>query len=250
MTLLESTGKKVEFLEAVIALLGLGGVEAIAERAETLAHAPTHREGYDAAFARALAPLPVLLELTLPFLRVGGLLVTQRRGDLAAEVAAAALACRTLGGAPPRIEPVMVPPLDDGRALVVVEKVAATPAAYPRRPGVTGEAPARRHLNRVGIHSAAATRCYHAGTLRWPLEQPWHRHIGFASAWSCLPNCAPRRIVPCEQAGRVAGTISLSRHFATNSRPRSVRLSTLRSPSWRMTSTIWQRRRRSRRSSR
>lgn len=145
MTLVEATGKKVEFQEAVIAALGLTGVEAIAERAETLAHWPAHRESYDAAFARALAPLPVLLELTLPFLRVGGLLVTQRRGDLAAEVAAATFACQTLGGGPPRIEPVTVPPLADGRALIVVEKTAVTPSAYPRRPGVPAKHPLTTH---------------------------------------------------------------------------------------------------------
>jgi 16S rRNA (guanine527-N7)-methyltransferase len=141
MTLLESTGKKVAFLEHLVAALGLVGVEAIAERAETLAHAPDHRESYDAAFARALAPLPVLLELTLPFLRVGGLLIAPRRGDLAAEIAAAAYACETLGGAPPTIVPITLPTLDDGRALVVVEKAAATPPAYPRRPGLPAKHP-------------------------------------------------------------------------------------------------------------
>ncbi len=141
MTLLEATGKKVEFLDHLIAALGLSEVAAIAERAETLAHAPAHRESYDVVFARALAPLPVLLELTLPFLRVGGLLVAQRRGDLAEEIAGAAFACQTLGGGPPRIMPVTVPPLDDGRALVVVEKAAATPAAYPRRPGLPAKRP-------------------------------------------------------------------------------------------------------------
>jgi 16S rRNA (guanine527-N7)-methyltransferase len=141
VTLLESTGKKVEFLHHLIAALGLTGVDAVTERAETLAHAPGHRESYDAAFARALAPLPVLLELTLPFLRVGGLLVAPRKGDLGAEIAAAAFACQTLGGAPPTIAPVTVPPLDDGRALVVVEKAATTPAAYPRRPGLPAKRP-------------------------------------------------------------------------------------------------------------
>jgi 16S rRNA (guanine527-N7)-methyltransferase len=141
ITLLESTGKKVAFLEYLIATLGLSGVDVIAERAETLAHVPAHRESYDAVFARALAPLPALLELTLPFLRVGGLLVAQRRGDLAAEIAAAAFACQMLGGGPAQIVPVTLPALADGRALVVVEKTAATPAAYPRRPGVPAKHP-------------------------------------------------------------------------------------------------------------
>ena len=145
VTLLESTGKKVDFLEHLVAALELTGVDAVAERAETLAHMPAHRESYDAVFARALAALPALLELTLPFLRVGGLLVAQRRGDLAAEITAATYACETLGGAAPTVVPVTVPPLDDGRALVVVEKAAATPAAYPRRPGVPAKRPLARH---------------------------------------------------------------------------------------------------------
>jgi 16S rRNA (guanine527-N7)-methyltransferase len=141
VTLVESTTKKVAFLDYLRAALELSGVDTIAERAETLAHASAHRESYDAVFARALASLPALLELTLPFLRVGGLLVAQRRGDLAAEIAAAAYACETLGGAAPTVVPITVPPLDDGRALVVVEKAAATPAAYPRRPGVPAKRP-------------------------------------------------------------------------------------------------------------
>ena len=141
VTLLESTRKKADFLTHLVAALGLDGVETVAERAETLAHAPAHREAYDVALARALAPLPVLLELTLPFLRLGGLLVAHRRGDLPAEIAAAAHPAEALGGAPPEIVPVTVLPLADGRALVLVEKARPTPHTYPRRPGVPAKRP-------------------------------------------------------------------------------------------------------------
>ena len=141
VTLLESTRKKADFLGHLVAELGLDGVDTVAERAETLAQAAAHREAYDVALARALAPLPVLLELTLPFVRVGGLLVAQRRGDLPADVAAAAPVAQTLGGAPPEIVPVAVPPLADGRVLVLVEKTRPTPPAYPRRPGIPAKRP-------------------------------------------------------------------------------------------------------------
>lgn len=141
LTLLEATAKKAAFLRQLVAALGLTGVTVIAERAETLARVAGHREAYDLALARALAPLAPLLELTLPFLRLGGVLVAPRRGDLPAEIAAAAYACETLGGGTPTVVPITVPPLADGRALVVVEKVRPTPTAYPRRPGVPTKRP-------------------------------------------------------------------------------------------------------------
>ena len=98
------------------------------------------------SLARALALLPVLLELCLPFVRVGGRLVTHRRGDLEAEVDASAAALDALGGAAPRIHPVDLPGLRDGRAIVTVEKMAPTPAAFPRRAGV----PERRPITQMG----------------------------------------------------------------------------------------------------
>jgi 16S rRNA (guanine527-N7)-methyltransferase len=141
LTLLEATGKKAAFLAHVVAELELDGVTVVAERAEVAAHQAVHREAYDVALARALATLPVLLELTLPFLRVGGLLVAPRKGDLAGELARAALALRELGGAARPPQPIALPELADGRALVLVDKVAPTPAAYPRRPGLPAKRP-------------------------------------------------------------------------------------------------------------
>ncbi|HLI25755.1 MAG TPA: 16S rRNA (guanine(527)-N(7))-methyltransferase RsmG [Chloroflexota bacterium] len=141
LTLLEATGKKAAFLAHVVAELELEGVTVVAERAEIAAHQVAHRAVYDVALARALAALPVLLELTLPFLQVGGLLVAPRKGDLAAELARAALALRELGGAARPPLPIALPELADGRALVLVDKVAPTPAAYPRRPGLPAKRP-------------------------------------------------------------------------------------------------------------
>jgi len=142
VTLLEATGKKTEFLHAVVRQLQLPDVAILTARAEEAAHNPAYREAYDVAVARALAAMPVLVELCLPFVRCGGMLIAQKGESPAAEVAAAQEAMRILGGQPRCVQPVRVPGLDAVRHLVIVDKVAATPARYPRQPGV----PSRRPL--------------------------------------------------------------------------------------------------------
>ena len=142
VTLLEATAKKTEFLHAVVHHLRLSEVTILTARAEEVAHDPTHREAYDVAMARALAAMPVLVELCLPFVRCGGILIAQKGDPPADEIAAAQEALRILGGQLRGVQPVRVPGLDAVRHLVVIDKVAATPARYPRRPGV----PSRRPL--------------------------------------------------------------------------------------------------------
>ena len=111
----------------------------LARRAEEAGRDARYREAFDVAVARALAPLPVLVELCLPLVRVGGRLLAQK--TRAEDVASAGRAIELLGGrlAAVRDAP---SPLRSGGTVVVVEKVAPTPAAYPRRPGQ----PARRPL--------------------------------------------------------------------------------------------------------
>lgn len=142
VTLLEATSKKTEFLHAVVDHLRLSDVAILTARAEEAAHDPAHREAYDVAVARALAAMPVLVELCLPFVRCGGVLIAQKGDPLAAELAAAQEALRLLGGQLGHVQPVRVPGLEAVRHLVVIDKVTATPARYPRRPGV----PSRRPL--------------------------------------------------------------------------------------------------------
>jgi len=136
LTLLEATGKKVQFLDHAIAELGLTDVTAIHGRAEEVAHQPEHRAAYDLALARAVAALPSLLELTLPFLRVGGWLLAQKGQAGAAEALAAERALAILGGRLHAIYPVEVPFLAEERLLVTVQKGHPTPDQYPRRSGV------------------------------------------------------------------------------------------------------------------
>jgi 16S rRNA (guanine527-N7)-methyltransferase len=124
-------------------VLGLREVEVIHGRAEELGHDPAHREQYDWALARAVAEMPALAEYLLPLVRVGGAALAQKGEGAAAEVHRADVAIVTLGGRVRQLAPVELRGLAETRYLVVVDKVAATPAKYPRRPGV----PQKRQLS-------------------------------------------------------------------------------------------------------
>jgi 16S rRNA (guanine527-N7)-methyltransferase len=135
-TLVESVGKKAAALRAFVSELDLRNVEVAAERAELLGRDPAHREQFSLATARACAPLPVLAELALPLLAVGGELLAWK-GPLHAaspEIVAGAAAARLLGGGQLRIVEIGVPALG-GHRFVVVPKAATAPSRYPRRPG-------------------------------------------------------------------------------------------------------------------
>ena len=139
LTLLESAAKKTAFLDRVVERLDLADVAVVTGRAESVAHESEHREAYDLALARAVAPLPVLLELALPFLCVGGFLAAPKGSRASQEVVAAAPAFQACGGRILATERLRGSPL----TLVLVEKVAPTPPAYPRRPGVPAKRPLR-----------------------------------------------------------------------------------------------------------
>jgi len=143
LTLLEATGKKAAFLKHAVSLLGLDGVNIIAERAEDAAHHEELREKYDAVVSRAVAELPSLMELTLPFCRVGGRVIAQKKGRVQEEIDASTGAMQLLGGRLSEVKEVMVPGLDDRRFLVVIEKIAPTPLKYPRRAGMPVKRPLR-----------------------------------------------------------------------------------------------------------
>ena len=141
LVLMDSAGKKAAFLEHLVCLLELDGVEVLTGRAEDLAHRPQLRESFDLALARGLARLPVLLEYSLPFCRMGGKTVAHKHGGLDEEIKSASRALETLGGRLDSEVPVQVTGLTDNRVLVVVHKVAATPDMYPRRTGVPAKRP-------------------------------------------------------------------------------------------------------------
>jgi len=141
LTLLEATQKKVEFLRYIVPRLALDNVEIIHNRAEELAHVTGYRENYDVVLARAVAELPTLVELTLPFCRPGGIFISSKKGEIAAELADAENAIAILGGKFKEVRNIDLPEFSDERRLVVIEKVAITPAKYPRRPGMPEKRP-------------------------------------------------------------------------------------------------------------
>jgi 16S rRNA (guanine527-N7)-methyltransferase len=144
VTAVESVRKKAAFINETAAALGLGArVRAVEIRAEELGRDPAHRDRHDLATARALAPFPVLVELALPFLRPGGLLVALKGADekTSAEIAAGDAALRELSGKLERVLPAEVPGLD--HRLVCVRKEGPTPERYPRRTGIPEKRPLR-----------------------------------------------------------------------------------------------------------
>lgn len=141
ITLLEATGKKARFLEMVIDELGLSGVTVINGRAEEIAHDPGHRGAYELALARAVAPLRVLVELSLPLLRRGGYLAAPKGSGASREVGEAGNALRLCGGEVAAVAPLDVPGPGPGPVLVLIRKSTETPDAYPRRPGIPAKRP-------------------------------------------------------------------------------------------------------------
>jgi 16S rRNA (guanine527-N7)-methyltransferase len=139
MTLVEADQAKAAFLVRACAALGLRDVEVIARRAEDLGRDARYRESFDVAVARALAPMPVLAELCLPLVRVGGRLLAQKTEGEELEFSGRAI--DAMGGV---LNRVVAAPSSARQAgtVVIVDKVRPTPPAYPRRPGV----PARKPL--------------------------------------------------------------------------------------------------------
>ena len=142
VTLLDSLNKRVRFLTEVTAAMGLQNVRCIHARAEEAARTVEHRAAYDIVVSRAVARLPVLLEYTLPFVRVGGTLLALKGRAYAEEQKEARRAAEVLGGGRITARPVHLPGLDDVRAILTVTKERQTPAAYPRGGGT----PTRRPL--------------------------------------------------------------------------------------------------------
>lgn len=141
LTLLEATIKKTKFLEHLVSKLGLKNVEILASRAETAAKEEKYREKFDVVLSRAVAALPALVELMLPFSKIGGICIAQKKGDITQELAQADKAIKVLGGKLREMKPVKLKELGDNRWLIIIDKIGSTPLAYPRRPGMPEKRP-------------------------------------------------------------------------------------------------------------
>ena len=141
LTLLEATEKKVGYLRHVVNRLNLEGVSVLHGRAEELGQMRQHRERYDWAVARAVAEMPILAEYLLPLVKVNGRVLAQKGESAPAEVQRAEWAITQLGGQMRRLLPVELLGLAETRYLVLLDKIAATPPQYPRRPGIPTKRP-------------------------------------------------------------------------------------------------------------
>ena len=131
VTLLDSLGKRVDFLREACGKLGLENVECIHQRAEEFAGA--RREAFDFAVSRAVAALPVLCELCLPLVKVGGKMLAMKSANSDEEIQGAGHAAEVLGGRVEWVKDYTIPTTDVVHRVVCVEKVKATPGNYPRR---------------------------------------------------------------------------------------------------------------------
>jgi len=141
LVLLEPTTKKTAFLHHIIHKLELQNVEVLNSRAEEAAHLPAYREQFALVLSRAVALLPTLVELTLPFCRIGGRFIAQKKGEIDQEITRAKKAIAVLGGRLEQTKKIELEEFSDARYLVIIDKICSTPSEYPRRPGVPKRRP-------------------------------------------------------------------------------------------------------------
>ncbi|WP_304088404.1 16S rRNA (guanine(527)-N(7))-methyltransferase RsmG [Phascolarctobacterium succinatutens] len=141
VTLVDSLGKRLRFLQQVIDELRLKGIRCEHLRAEDAGRSKKHREQYDYVTARAVARLSVLSEYCLPLAKKGGQFIALKGSRFAEEIEEGEAAVKILGGKIISAEPVKLPGLDDGRAIIKIAKIKATPAQYPRKAGTPEKQP-------------------------------------------------------------------------------------------------------------
>ena len=143
ITALDSTEKRIRYVQETADMLGLTNVKAVTARAEDFAKLPENREKYDHATARAVASMPMLAELTIPFIKVGGSLVAMKAKGAHEEFEASRSAIRQLAGSKSlkgaqmieknlvgRINEALV---EENRTVIIVPKLSATPKQFPRK---------------------------------------------------------------------------------------------------------------------
>lgn len=141
ITLLDSLNKRIKFLNTVIDTLGLENIETIHGRAEDFAKQVTYREQYDLCVSRAVANLSTLSEYCLPYIKVGGMFVPYKSGEIDEEVENASKAISILGGKNVDIVKFQLPGTDIGRSFVKIEKIKNTAKKYPRKAGLPSKEP-------------------------------------------------------------------------------------------------------------
>ena len=136
LTLLDSVGKKIKFLENVVDKLKLSDIKCVKARAEEMAWDKNEREKYDVGISRAVAPLNVLAEFVMPFLKVGGKMIALKGKKGLLELEESKHAFSVLGAGTATYKKISLPELKDERVIITVTKEKTTPNGYPRRTGL------------------------------------------------------------------------------------------------------------------
>lgn len=135
ITAIDSTAKRINYVNATAELLDLDNIDAIAARAEDMANKSDYREKFDYSTARAVATLPVLTELCLPFVKIGGKFIAMKSQKATEEINASTNAISKCGG---KLESIVDTPLTspdgilDNRTIALIQKISKTPSEFPR----------------------------------------------------------------------------------------------------------------------
>lgn len=141
VTLLDSLNKRINFLNEVIDLLELDDIKAIHGRAEDYAKQAEYREQYDICVSRAVANLATLSEYCLPYVKVDGLFVPYKSGEIDEELKSSEKAVSILGGKVEEVVKFQLPGTDIGRSFVKIHKIKETKKKYPRKAGMPTKEP-------------------------------------------------------------------------------------------------------------
>ena len=141
ITLLDSLRKRMDFLAEVVKALNLKDVDLIHGRAEDYGQNKKYRECYDICVSRAVAPLNVLSEYCIPFVKVGGYFAAYKSDNISQEILNSDNAIKKLGGKIKEIKEIPLPGTDIIRKIVIIEKIEPTHTRYPRKAGKPGKDP-------------------------------------------------------------------------------------------------------------
>jgi 16S rRNA (guanine527-N7)-methyltransferase len=141
VTFMDSTGKKLKYIDHVGEVLQLNNISTLHSRAEDAGQHIDHRESYDIVTARAVARMPALMEYTLPLAKLEGQVIAMKGSTAYDETNSAAKAISKLGGELFSIEEITLPTITDPRYLVVIDKIDPTPKYYPRNAGTPTREP-------------------------------------------------------------------------------------------------------------
>ena len=139
VTLLDSLNKRVIFLKEVIKVLDLKGINAIHGRAEDYAKEKQYREAYDIAVSRAVAPLPLLSEISLGFVKLGGYFIAMKGPQIDSELSVSERVITLMGGKLDKVMETEIEEADFKHNLVIVSKIKRTPKDLPRKPGLSSK---------------------------------------------------------------------------------------------------------------